>query len=348
MNHRQELLSLLLFVFTVFGFVSCSDDRWDIDTSEIEVNTEVVLLDKLLFNSDTNAYSAQIEELLTLYPDFGRAYIELITSRPFQRDTSLVLFTKIHLKDKYVRDSLVPDIKKRYSEEDIQLLEQRFTEAFKRFRYFYPKDSIPDIFLANTAFVFKEPLFSYKNKILVCTEMYMGAGYKYYPFFGFPQYIQRTMDKHYIVADVVKFLYETKYPPGIYGGRELLGNMIYQGKNLYFQQVMAPFLPDTIIMRYTKKQLAWAEDYEVDIWERFSNKDVLFSTDPEEVGRFLRPGPNTSALDFPTESAPRLGEWVGLQIVKSYMERHPEVSLQQLMEMKDYKKILSEARYKPK
>ena len=48
------------------------------------------------------------------------------------------------------------------------------------------------------------------------------------------------------------------------------------------------------------------------------------------------------------DSAPKLGVWMGWQIVRKYMKEHPDVTLQQLMADNDAQKILNQSKYKPK
>jgi uncharacterized protein YjaZ len=43
----------------------------------------------------------------------------------------------------------------------------------------------------------------------------------------------------------------------------------------------------------------------------------------------------------------RIGQWVGWEIVKSYMNSHEEVTLQELMQSNDAEKIFKESKYKP-
>jgi hypothetical protein len=62
--------------------------------------------------------------------------------------------------------------------------------------------------------------------------------------------------------------------------------------------------------------------------------------------KFLGDRPKT--LEVGEQCPGRIGQWVGWQIVKKYMETHPDVSLPQLMQMNDAEKIFKESRYKPK
>jgi hypothetical protein len=63
--------------------------------------------------------------------------------------------------------------------------------------------------------------------------------------------------------------------------------------------------------------------------------------------RYFNDGPFTSADGVPPESAPAIGTWAGLQIVRNYMKLHPEVTLQQLMDDTNMDRILKESRYRP-
>ena len=61
--------------------------------------------------------------------------------------------------------------------------------------------------------------------------------------------------------------------------------------------------------------------------------------------KFTTDGPFTTA--FSKEAPPRIGYWIGRQIIKQYVKNNPFVSLQQLMDEKDAQKILMKAKYKP-
>jgi uncharacterized protein YjaZ len=60
---------------------------------------------------------------------------------------------------------------------------------------------------------------------------------------------------------------------------------------------------------------------------------------------FLADGPYT--MEFSKDSPPRLGEWIGLQIIRSYMQKNPEITLQMMMQETDAQKILTLSGYKP-
>lgn len=62
------------------------------------------------------------------------------------------------------------------------------------------------------------------------------------------------------------------------------------------------------------------------------------------VRKYMKPAPFTA---FFGENAPALiGTWMGTCIVSSYMKKHKDVSLQQLLETTDYHRMLQESGYK--
>jgi hypothetical protein len=56
-------------------------------------------------------------------------------------------------------------------------------------------------------------------------------------------------------------------------------------------------------------------------------------------------GPFTTL--FANNSAPRAGAFLGWKIVNRFMEKNPDVSIQELMKNNDYQGILNAASYKP-
>jgi hypothetical protein len=67
-----------------------------------------------------------------------------------------------------------------------------------------------------------------------------------------------------------------------------------------------------------------------------------------KIQKYLAEAPFTPGVGENSSSAPKLGIWTGWQIVRKYMEKNPEISLQQLMLEKDSQKILTDSNYKPR
>ena len=72
---------------------------------------------------------------------------------------------------------------------------------------------------------------------------------------------------------------------------------------------------------------------------------MLYSNEVEVFRPLFGDGPFTQA--FSNEAPSRLGEFIGLQIIRSYMNNN-DVSLKDLMNNNDLQQIFQESQYKPK
>ena len=98
---------------------------------------------------------------------------------------------------------------------------------------------------------------------------------------------------------------------------------------------------------YTIDQYQWAEANEFYIWQYFVEKELLYDTDKKLVSRFISPAPfSRFNLELDSESPGRVGQYIGWQIVKSYIKNNP-TSLSKMLQM-DALEIFKNAKFKPK
>ena len=181
--------------------------------------------------------------------------------------------------------------------------------------------------------------------------MFLGKDSKFYGALveSLPQYLTRKFTPAYIVPRVSEYYVRENLIKEQDQDRSLLAKMIYNGKILYFmEQVLPETTPDSVKIGYTAQQLAWCKTFEPEIWAYFMENNLLYNTDYSKIQVYLSDGPFTPGIGEKRESAPKLGVWIGWQIVKQYMKQHPDVTLNQLMAEKDAQKILSDSKYKPK
>ncbi|MDV7392581.1 hypothetical protein RZS08_14540, partial [Arthrospira platensis SPKY1] len=129
-------------------------------------------------------------------------------------------------------------------------------------------------------------------------------------------------------------------------GNRLLDHMIHKGKTLYLFDHLLPFASDTVIMEFSPAQLSWCEDNELDMWAHFLREDLLYSSNWQDIRKLVEYSPDSPGM--PPEAPGRTGAWLGWQIVKSFMKRNPEVSMQDLLNMKDAQEFLDRSRYRPR
>ena len=121
--------------------------------------------------------------------------------------------------------------------------------------------------------------------------------------------------------------------------------MIKAGKQLYFIEALNPSLPDSVLLGYSSKQMNWAEQYEGDVWASIIGNQMLYANGAEIFRNLFGDAPFTQA--FSSGSPARLGEYIGLQIIRSYMNNN-DVSLQEMLNDNDILRIFQASQYKPR
>ncbi len=221
-------------------------------------------------------------------------------------------------------------------------LEAEFRQAFANLRYYYPDFVPPKIRTLITGL--DTDLFVSDTLILVSLDFFLGPGAKYRP--KTYQYLMRRYDPDDIVPScLLIYGIDPRLNKTDLGDRTVLAEMIAYGKSFYFAKHMMPCLPDSSLIWYTREETEGAEKNQDLIWARLIEDQILFSTRAIDKKNFLSDRPATTQVG---EKCPgRIGQWVGWQIVKAYMERNPETSLPELMRIDDARSIFQKANYKP-
>lgn len=181
------------------------------------------------------------------------------------------------------------------------------------------------------------------DKLIIALELYIGKDSKFYTF---PEYLKQNFEERQMMPDIVTSFSLAKIPPST--DMTLLGEMIYYGKQLYLKDQMLPDYTDAEKIGYRPDQIAWCEENESYIWRYFIEKELLYSTDSKLPGRFTNLAPFSKFyLEIDNESPGRVGQWIGWQIVRSFMENNDKVKMQDMLKM-DAREIFEKSKYKPK
>jgi len=227
---------------------------------------------------------------------------------------------------------------------DISDLEKDMTIAFKHFKYYYPEVKIPLVYSYISSGDYENPIQITDSAIIIALDTYLGQDFKPYLADGVPLYKTIRMTPRHILPDCMKALFDRVYQ-GNPQNSNLLGQMIEAGKKYYFIDAMIPDFPGDLKIGYTSAQFDWITRNESHIWAAIIENRMLYSTDNHLIRVFMSDGPFTH--EFSKDSPPRLGEWIGWQIVKDYMDENQDLTLKQLMEESDSQKILTLSTYKP-
>ncbi|MEL6675399.1 MAG: hypothetical protein AAFR61_24530 [Bacteroidota bacterium] len=172
---------------------------------------------------------------------------------------------------------------------------------------------------------------------------FLGPDYPYYPPQVY-QYQRKRFQPDYMAVRLLREIADEFITPAPGNKQPSLADMMIEaGKRQYFVSSLLRGVPDSLIMRYSSEQMAWAEHFEEKNYAFLVDK--LFETNFKLQQEYLGDKGFTSSLS--RESAPRIGEYLGWKIVQSYMREHPAVSLAELCQRTDYEVIFRESRYKP-
>lgn len=315
------------------------------DVSGIKVSLQVERFEQDFFAIDTNHIPASLQQLGIKYPSFLPDYLQGILELPPGSDTSLQVqvvlrrFIADYHSVKVAAEKAIPDIApfKKQAERGLQFV-----------KYYFPAYKLPGKLIT-----FIGPMEGYsdiltKDALAVGLQLHLGKDNALYTSTTgqefFPLYISRRFTPDYIVVNCMKNIVND-IAPGKYVSKPLVEQMVEEGKRLYVLDQLLPETADTLKIGYTARELQWCYNYEGKIWNFFLTNNLLMSTEPGLMKDYLNEAPHT--LAFGDDSPGFVGLFVGRQIVKKYLEKHPDMSPAELLKT-DAMKIFEESKYKPK
>ena len=321
-------------------FFSCKRNPLKVNISDIEAEVEIVQFGEQLFNLEGKDTLQALTELSNAYPDFFNLYtyrviqVGGIGEEDFPHMMSLFLTDSLIMDVKLKTDSVFPNQKR---------LEKDLTKAFKYYSYHFPEKELPTIYTYISGF--NQSVVTAKNIIGISLDKYLGRNCNYYQkLSNTPQYKIQNMHKEKILSDVAlawgitEFEHEDR-------ATNLLGNMVEKGKLMYLVDAMLPDMEDSLKIGYSTQQLEWCKMNEPQMWTYLIEHEMLYTSKRMDIVRYINPAPSTSG--FPLDSPGRTGVWIGWQIVRQYMKKHPEITVPELMANYDFQQILNDSGYNP-
>lgn len=330
-----------VFVYMLLLISSCAQDERKPDVSAVDLKLKVNRFEQDLFAIDPSNVSSSVAALKERYGRFFDLFAFQVTT--LGHPDSAVMDQRFY---EFVSDTnfrtIFTDCQQRFG--DFSRFESGINEGFKYYHYYFPKKQIPSIVTLISAFSY--PVICDSTHLGISLDMYLGPEYKYYGTLEppLPNYLRQRMREEYLVSDAMKGWIMSDYVSDEAGGN-LLQKMVEQGRVIYLLDQLLPDTEDTLKTVYSSKQLAWCYANEKKIWSFFIDNKLLFSTDPVVISKYVGEGPTTNG--FPAESPGNIGQFIGWQIVKSYMKNNPKVTVPELMNDVDLQAIFNASKYKP-
>lgn len=180
------------------------------------------------------------------------------------------------------------------------------------------------------------------SSVLIALDQYVVPCFKKYGYFQLPTYLVALSTKEHILPDAMAAV-ARQHIVLAEGDMTLLDYMVAEGKVQYYLHRVLPKHDDTLLLRYNAFQMNWAKAHTRDVWAYWIQNDLLFEKDYNEIFNFVEDAPKTNAFG---DSAPRMTDYIGWQIVEAYM-KNAKRTLRQLFQDPDARRILKDSGWKP-
>ena len=329
----------ILALFLLVAMASCSPKTPDYKKKLIAANGTPPELsfhryEDVLFNLDTTRFQEALMEVQAQYQPFLGGDLTDPMAVRYLRDFAVDTLSK----------TLYHKVKQAYP--DLDNVGETVRNVYQHFNFYYPEIQLPRQVYTCVSGIDPEvpPVIFFDDALVISLDWYL-EGDDIYQWIGMPEYRAQRVAKAGLSKDLGQQIYEG-YVQKPAKRNNLLEEMVEAGRMLFFVEALCPSLSDEVLLGFSPSQLQWAEDFEGDLWADMVGNQCLYASDLEVYRTFLADGPFTN--EYSHEAPARLGEFIGLHIVRSFMESHPETDVRELMEEDDLQTIFQESRYKPK
>ena len=344
MNRIINKISSLLIVFLAVGilFAGCSDEASEPtpDVSHIPVRLSLQRFDQALFAIDTAHLDEGLRNAAQTYPDFFPFFLTEIVHDPSDRSENPEAALKGFVTAPQVR-RLNDSCQAVFG--NMQDVRKDLEQLFRFYKYYLPEKKEPAVVTAVTEFIGDAYLVN-DTLLMLGLDFFLGENFSGYNPELFPQYLRRQFSKEFLPVKTAFALSAAAIGPP--SGDRIIDHMINNGKILYLQDRLIPSVPDSMLMGYTMQEMEETYVNEQEVWARLLDMKVLYEPLSVKNRKIVEPGPKS---DNVFQEAPgQIGNWIGWQIVKAYMKRHPDATIKDLIGLRDAQQLMEQAKYKPK
>ena len=225
---------------------------------------------------------------------------------------------------------------------DIDFLEKEFATSFAKYKEIFPEKTTPTVITYFSGFNYG--VVTNDSILAVGLDYFLGKNSVFYKRLNIPEYLSAKSKKSYILPYSFETIATNEF--GVFdNGNDFLSQMIFKGKIMYFLDAVLPNVSTADKLRFSEQELKWCENSEASIWAYFIDNELLFSADIKKFKSYLYDSP--FAKGMPKESPGKIAYFMGWKIVKKYMKKNPNISLQELMQNTKSQEILQQSKYKP-
>jgi hypothetical protein len=336
-----------LFIGLVL-FSSCSNSEKTPDVSGIKIALTTQRFEKDFFAMDTSHPVPALMKLQEQYPSFFADYSEKILGIEGDGTAGTVITSFLNsYRSIYDSANLI------FS--DFSKFEKQIIHGLQFVKYYFPSYKQPTKIITfigpldasyKTSFGLQGDILTI-DAICIGLQLHMGKDFSFYRSEQgqqlYPAYISSRFEPNTISINCFKNIVDDLFPEKL-EDKTLVQQMVEKGKRMYVLSKLLPGEDEYKLIGYTATQLKDCYEHERNIWDLFAQNNLLQSVDNNVIKNYIGESPKTQELG--DASPGNIGAFTGWQIVKKYMGKFPDTSLQKLMAT-DADIIFQEAKYKP-
>lgn len=339
---RRERIHIFIYSL-MFFCICCSNKHEAPDVSDIDAPVIIHRIDQMLNQDSPGQTRRFIKDLHKNHPYFSDVYFNKILPLPKPLDTTQA--TEKWWLDFFMNEdvrALADSIQSQYP--DDQYLTLLWEPLFKYWKFYFPEKKVPEIYtfysLLNYGLVELGD-----NKIGVGLDFFLGSEFEAYHPSLFPAYISKSMAPEYLSTRLATAMIQSEM--AALQTHRLIDEIIQGGKQFYILEKLLPHATDSIIFPYPNEKIKWMRQNELETWAMILREEWLYDQNVAKWAKLVHPSPSGPS-QMPQESPGEAGIWIGREIVRQYMVRHPEIELSDLLKATDAQKILEDSKYKPR
>lgn len=233
------------------------------------------------------------------------------------------------------RLQLVKDVSEKFS--NLDKLSEHLDKVFDHLKREVPSLRIPVFYTQISGF--NQSIVVSDSLLGISLDKYMGKDYAPYKKLFFREQIEQ-MEPSRIPSDCVHFWLESEFPLSSVGKNRLLDLMIYFGKINWATYKITNEKYDgnlfTFVDEHGKNHSRWPE-----ISAQLFKKKTLYSSDSLLIKKIMFGKPGKPRQD--ADNLQAVGLPAGIKVIDSFMKRHPDYNIAELLADTDYLQILNGA-----
>ncbi len=317
------VMKKIVLVISLFALMACQDKK-EKEIANIPMSFETVRFDSLFFKTPAE----KLPELRKKFPFFFTSNIDDEEWIEIQQDS--------------LRQELFKEVQKNIG--DFSEEKKEIKSLFQHIKYYFPNFQPPKVITLTSEVDYQSRVIYADSLLLIGIDNYLGENHHFYE--NIQKYIRFELKKEFLVIDLAEAFADKLVPRRQH--LTFLDNMVYEGKKLYLTEKLLPKKSEVDILKYDTTKWKWTMENESEIWRYFIENDLLYQTDKKLLNRFIYPAPFSKFyLELDSESPGGVGRFIGLQIVKSFMEKHEQTSMIEMLAMKP-DELFKQSFYKPK